>query len=154
MDADTVLDNADYLLVCRGRQDADGKLIPGFHPAGVIGTGATRVQVLAADKPSARTYRSLYARELLRSGKTPAPPDLAAIFSALASDAALRDDLDELNRIFAEYPLKHLLEHVSPAATRNIYWISDDRRLMQKIACYLSAYPPSSRKRKQRRSKY
>ncbi|MGD0813778.1 MAG: hypothetical protein ABSA83_09255 [Verrucomicrobiota bacterium] len=142
LEADTALDNADYLLVCLGRKDADGEPIPGFHLAGVIGTGAGLVQVLVADKPRGRSYRALYAREFLRSGKMPGPKDLAAIYFDLAADAALRGDLDELNRIFAEYPLKHLLENNFPAGMRNIYWIDDDTRLMQRIVNYLCAYTP------------
>jgi hypothetical protein len=146
LDAETVLDNADYLLVCPGRKGAEGKPIPGFHPAGVIGTGAARVQVLAADKPRARTYRSIYAREFLRSGKTPGPQDLGAIYFDLAADAALSGDQEELNRIFAEYPLKHLLGEDFPAGMRNIYWIDDDTRLMQMMVGYLHAYAPQQPK--------
>ncbi len=140
LDADTVLDNADYILVCLGTGDADGVQIPGFRSAGVVGTGATRVQVLVANTSSARSYRTIYAREFLRSGKTLAPPDVAAIYFDLAIDASLREDIHELNRLFTEFPLERALEDDFPVDMRNIYFTKDGIRLRKIMVSALRSY--------------
>lgn len=142
LDANTVLTNADYLLICGGREDIGNNQVPGFHSAGTIITGGTTVQVLVANTPSVQSYRSIYAREFLSSNKTFPQEDYAAIYFDLTMDAFLRRDLPEVNRLLNEYPLERGLD----GDMRKIYWIGEDTQLKDIIVDALRSYIAQKKK--------
>jgi hypothetical protein len=136
LDADTVLNNADYVLVSGKGNDAPNLEARGYRSAGVVGTGSSRVQVWAAETPRPRSYRSIYARSFLGSGRPLAPEDRAAIYFELAMNAILRRDLPEVDRILAEYPPEPGRE----ARRRSIYWTGSDKQLEETAAAALKSY--------------
>lgn len=148
LDVQTIADNADYRLVCLKKHDSNGIEVPGFSKAAIVADDDNQIQVLAAERPSAHSYRSLYARQFLRTGRVRDPKDIAAVYFDLAVDAAIRGDLAGLNQIFAEYPLRHLLENNFPSGLRNIYWKQSDLSPLENVVQYLQRYaarmPPES----------
>ena len=136
LDADTVLTNADYILISERRGDAGSSQASGFHSAGTIRTSGTAVQVLVANTPSVRSYRSIYAREFLSSGKTFPPEDYTAIYFDLTMDAFLRQDFPEVNKLLKEYPLERGLD----SDMRKIYWIKEDTQLKDIVVDSLHSY--------------
>jgi 4-amino-4-deoxy-L-arabinose transferase-like glycosyltransferase len=132
LDADTVVSNADYVLVCGTRDDARDLQTRQYRSTGVVGTGSSRVQVWVTETPRTRSYRTIYARGFLRSGRTLAPEDRAAVYFDLAMNAILRRDLPEVDRILAEHPLE--------PGRRNIYWTGSDKMLEQTAAAGLKSY--------------
>lgn len=136
LDADTVLANADYWLVSGEHGNARGVPPPGFRSVGAIGTGAAEVRVLEATTPRVRSYRSIYAREFLRSGPALAPQDSAAIYFDLSMNALLRGDFPEAKRLFTEYPI----DRGRAAGMRNIYWTGSETQLKEMTGAAFRSY--------------
>jgi hypothetical protein len=136
LDADTVLANADFVLASRERGSARGAPPPGFRSVGAIGTGAAEVRVLEATTPRGRSYRSIYAREFLRSGHALAPQDSATVYSDLSMNALLRGDFPEVKRLLTEYPI----ERGRAAGVRNIHWTGNDTQLKEMTGAAFRSY--------------
>ena len=137
LNQDTILTNADFVLIFLGRADAKGTPIPGFHSAGIIGTEGSKIQLFAANVPSAQSYRAIYERELLRVHTDLPAQDVAAIYFDLAIDETLHQNVNELRRLLATPPLKRALGDNSSADMRNIYWMADDIQLKNIMLQYL-----------------
>ncbi len=140
LDPETILTNADYVLVSLERANADGIQLSGFYSAEIFKIGSSVVQLLVANTASRQSYRAIYERELLRSGISFTPEDLSAIYFDLAVDDSLHQNFSSLNKIFQDYSLQSAISDNPSSGMRNIYWLADDIKFKEIMLQYLRRF--------------
>lgn len=102
LDRETVVAHADYILARGGSPEAWAQRFPHHRVAFAVRSPRDTIYVLAAAAPSEHSYRELYARAYLQTGRATAEEE-AAVFEDLCMNAALRGDWARLASLRQEW---------------------------------------------------